>query len=98
MLKWGRAKREPITVLREVTVQNEMGMHARPAAEFARKANSFRSEMWLVKDGTKYSATSVIDILRATLERGAKLTLEAHGVDAEEAVAALEKVLSELRD
>ncbi|MDQ6860185.1 MAG: HPr family phosphocarrier protein [Verrucomicrobiota bacterium] len=98
MLKWGRAKREPVTVAREVMVQNELGMHARPAAEFARKANSFRSESWLVRDGTRYSATSVIDILRANLERGAKLILEAHGTDAEEAVAALEKVLTEWRD
>ncbi len=98
MLKWGRTKREAVTVTREIMVQNELGMHARPAAEFARKANSFRSEMWLLKDGAKFSATSVIDILRANLERGAKLTLEAHGVDAEEAVTALEKVLSELRD
>ena len=97
-MRWGRAKREPVTVSREVMVQNELGMHARPAAEFARKANSFRSELWLVRDGTRFSATSVIDILRANLERGAKLTLEAHGTDAEEAVAALEKVLSELHD
>jgi phosphocarrier protein len=98
MLKWGRTKREAVTVTREIMVQNELGMHARPAAEFARKANSFRSEMWLLKDGMKFSATSVIDILRANLERGATLTVEAHGVDAAEAVAALEKVLSELRD
>ncbi len=97
-MRWGRAKREPVTVSREVMVQNELGMHARPAAEFARKANSFRSELWLVRDGVRFSATSVIEILRANLERGAKLTLEAHGTDAEEAVAALEKVLSELHD
>ena len=97
-MRWGRAKREPVTVSREVMVQNELGMHARPAAEFARKANSFRSELWLVRDGTRFSATSVIEILRANLERGAKLTLEAHGTDAEEAVAALQKVLSELQD
>jgi phosphotransferase system HPr (HPr) family protein len=98
MLKWGRTKREPVTVSREVTVQNEMGMHARPAAEFARKANSFRSEIKMMRNGESFSATSVMDLMRANLERGAKLTLEAHGVDAEEAVAALEKVLSELRD
>jgi phosphotransferase system HPr (HPr) family protein len=97
-MRWGRGKREPVSVAREVMVQNELGMHARPAAEFARKANSFRSELWLVRDGARFSATSVIDILRANLERGAKLTLEAHGTDAEEAVAALEKVLSELHD
>ncbi len=98
MLKWGRAKREPVTVSREVTVQNEMGMHARPAAEFARKANSFRSEIKLTCKGESFSATSVIDIMRSNLARGAKLTLEAHGVDAEEAVSALEKILVEYRD
>jgi phosphotransferase system HPr (HPr) family protein len=97
MLGW-RTKREPVTVTREVTVSNEMGMHARPAAEFARKANSFRSEIKMIRNGESFSATSVMDIMRASLERGAQLTLEAHGVDAEEAVAALEKLLSELRD
>lgn len=95
---WRQKKREPVTVTREVTVTNELGMHARPAAEVARKANSFRSEISFIRDGNRFSATSVIDLLRANLERGAKLTLEAHGVDAEEAVAAMEKTLSELRD
>ncbi len=98
MLKWGRTKREPVSVSREVIVTNELGLHARPAAEFARKANSFRSEIAMVRNGERFSATSVIDILRANLERGAQLTLEAHGVDAEEAVSALAKVLSEMQD
>ena len=97
MLRW-RTKREPVTVTREVTVSNELGMHARPAAEFARKANSFRSEISMTRNGERFSATSVIDILRANLERGATITVEAHGVDAEEAVAALEKVLREMHD
>ena len=97
-MKWGRAKREPVSVTREVTVSNEFGMHARPAAEFARRANSFRSEISLFRGEVRFSATSVIDIMRANLERGATLTLEAHGTDAEEAVEALEKVLREMRD
>lgn len=97
MLRW-RTKREPVTVTREVIVSNELGMHARPAAEFARKANSFRSEVWLTRETDKFSATSVIDILRANLERGARITIQAHGVDANEAVDALEIVLREMHD
>jgi phosphotransferase system HPr (HPr) family protein len=97
MIRW-RTKREPVSVSREITISNELGMHARPAAEFARKANSFRSELTLVINGHRFSATSVIDILRANLERGATATLEAHGVDAEEAVNALARLLGELRD
>ncbi len=96
MLRW-RAKRESVSASREITISNELGMHARPAAEFARKANSFRSEIALVIEGQRFAATSVIDILRANLERGAKATLEAQGVDAAEAVEALARLLGEMR-
>ena len=82
---------------REITISNELGMHARPAAEFVRKAGSFRSEITLVKDDHRFLATSVIDILRANLERGATATLEAHGPDAAEAVEALARLLGEMR-
>ncbi len=97
MMRW-RARRDPVSVSREITISNELGMHARPAAEFARKAGSFRSDITLVKDGNRFSATSVIDILRANLERGAKATLEAHGTDAPDAVEALAHLLGELHD
>ncbi|MBA3273584.1 MAG: HPr family phosphocarrier protein [Chthoniobacterales bacterium] len=97
-MKGWRSKREPVLVSREITISNELGMHARPAAEFARKAGSFRSDVTLIKDGQRFSATSVIDILRANLERGATATLEANGHDAPEAVEALARLLGELRD
>ena len=88
-------KREPVSAQREVRITNELGLHARPAAEFVKRAKHSRSEIWLVKDGKRYSASSLIDILRANLDCGATVTLEAHGVDAEEALADLEKLLSE---
>ena len=91
-------KKEPVTVRREVKIDNEQGLHARPAAQFVKRANSFRSEIWVVKDGKRYSATSLIDILRANLDCGATATLEAHGVDAEEALEDLEKLLAEFHE
>jgi phosphocarrier protein HPr len=91
-------KRAPVSAKREVHITNKLGLHARPAAEFVKRANSFRSEIWIVKDGTRYSATSLIDILRANLDWGATGTLEAHGVDAEEAVERLERLLAEFRE
>jgi phosphocarrier protein HPr len=90
-----RRKREPVTVQRDVRVTNELGLHARPAAEFVKRASSFRSEIWIMKDGNRYSATSLIEILRANLDCGATATLEAHGVDAETAVERLEQLLAE---
>jgi phosphotransferase system HPr (HPr) family protein len=83
---------------REVTIVNELGLHARPAAEFARKAKAFRSEIWLVKDGKKFSAASLIEILRANLDQGATATLEAKGRDAEAAVERLALLLREMKD
>jgi phosphocarrier protein HPr len=87
-----------IVVSRQITVQNELGLHARPAAEFVRVANRFRSEITLIKDDQRFSAASLIDVLRANLDRGATAVLEARGVDAEAAVDRLEKLLFEFRE
>ena len=87
-----------IVVSREITVQNELGLHARPAAEFVRVANKFRSEITLIKGEQRFSASSLIDVLRANLDKGASATLEARGKDAEAAIARLEQLLIEFRD
>lgn len=90
-------KRPAVTIRREVRITNQLGLHARPAAEFVKRAKSFRSEIWVVKADGRYSAASLIDILRANLDCGATATLEAHGVDAEEAIDRLEALLAEFR-
>jgi phosphocarrier protein HPr len=87
-------KRAPISVQREVSITNKLGLHARPAAQFVKRVRSFRSEIWLIKEGKRFSASSLIDVLRANLDCGATATLEAHGVDADEALDDLEKLLA----
>ncbi|MGB8339950.1 MAG: HPr family phosphocarrier protein [Chthoniobacterales bacterium] len=93
-----RRKEASVRAAREITIVNDLGLHARPAAEFVRQANAFRSEIQLVTAAGKFSALSLIDVMRANLERGATATLEAVGIDAEEAVERLAKVVSEMRD
>ena len=88
-------KRQPVLARREVRITNELGLHARPAAEFVKNAKAFRSEIWIIKDENRFSATSLIDVLRANLDCGAAFTLEAHGVDAEQALNRLEALLAE---
>jgi phosphocarrier protein len=83
---------------RDITILNKLGLHARPAAEFARRARAFRSEVWIIRDGKRYSAASLIEILRANLDEGATATLEAKGRDAEAAVERLSRLLEEFRD
>ena len=89
-------KRVPILASREVRVINKLGLHARPAAHFVKHVRTFRSEIYLVTADGRYSASSLIEVLRANLDCGANATLEAHGIDAEEAVERLEKLLGEL--
>ena len=93
-MKFGQ-KRERVSAQREVRITNKLGLHARPAAQFVKRVRSFRSEIWVVKEGKRFSGSSLIDVLRANLDCGATATLEAHGVDADEAVADLEKLLAE---
>jgi phosphocarrier protein HPr len=93
-----REKRVPVSARREVRIINKLGLHARPAAKFVKHARSFRSEIWLLKDGTRYSAASLIDVLRANLDCGATVTLQAHGVDAEQALEELERLLAEFSE
>ena len=82
----------------EITIQNALGLHARPAAAFVRRANSFRSEIWIVTKAGRFSALSLIDVMRANLDRGATVRLEASGVDAEEALARLTQLVRQLHD
>src|SRR5437667_9283660 len=91
-------KHNVIFVSRQITIQNELGLHARPAAEFVRVANGFRAEITLIKGEQRFSASSLIDVLRANLDRGASAMLEARGADAEVAITRLEKLLVEFRD
>lgn len=97
-MKFRQAK-PSVSAKREVTIVNELGLHARPAAEFVRRASGFRSEIWLVRqDGEKFSAASLIDVMRANLDQGATATLEAEGTDAEIAVERLANLLRDLKD
>ena len=83
---------------REIKIVNEVGLHARPAAEFVRAANVFRSEIWIIKAQERFSAKSIIEVLTANLNCGNTAIIEADGPDSESAVAGLAKLVSELKD
>jgi phosphocarrier protein HPr len=93
-----RSAKEEVLVRREIVILNELGLHARPAAEFVRHANRFRSDIWLIKDDVRYSAESLIEIMRANLNCGTAAILEAKGVDAEAAVERLAQLLHHFRE
>lgn len=81
-----------------MTVLNRLGLHARPAAEFVRAARSYRSRVTLVKNGTQFSASSILEVLSANLDCGSLFTIIAEGPDAGEAVERLAALMEHFRE
>jgi phosphotransferase system HPr (HPr) family protein len=79
-------------------IPNQLGLHARPAAEFVRCAGRFRSEIFLVKGDSRFSASSILEVLMADLDQGQTATIEATGRDADEAVGVLAELVRNFRD
>ena len=73
----------------EVTIVNKYGLHARPAAEFVKLANRFRSEVWIAKDEVEVSGKSIMGVMMLAAEYGSSVRIRASGDDAREAVDAL---------
>ncbi|NNL76391.1 MAG: HPr family phosphocarrier protein [Desulfobacterales bacterium] len=57
------------------TVKNELGLHARSAAQIAHIAQNSTSNVWLMKDNQKADASSIIDILTLVCEKGTQITI-----------------------
>lgn len=79
---------------KEVTVLNQVGLHARPATFFIQKANEFKSGIWVVKDERKVNAKSLLGVLSLGITRGTEITLVADGADEEESVTELIKLVT----
>ena len=81
-------------VTQEVTINNEVGLHARPATFFIQKANEFKSGIWVEKDERRVNAKSLLGVLSLGITKGTTFTLLADGSDEKEAIAALSELLS----
>ncbi len=74
---------------KDVIVQNQVGLHARPATFFIQKANNFKSSIWVSKDDRKVNAKSLLGVLSLGIIKGTAITVIADGEDEEEAVNTL---------
>ena len=74
---------------REVTIQNAVGLHARPATFFIQKANTYKCSVWVEKDERKVNAKSLLGVLSLGIVQGMTVTLLADGADETEAVEGL---------
>jgi len=76
-------------ISKDVTVQNNVGLHARPATFFVQKANSYKSSIWVEKGDRRINAKSLLGVLSLGIGKGTVITLISDGVDEEEALSGL---------
>lgn len=79
--------------MRDFTVSNKLGIHARPAAMFVKTANRFTCDIFVEKDGEKVNGKSIMGLMMLAAGPGSKLTVYAEGQDASQALAELESLV-----
>lgn len=75
--------------MKDVTVQNQVGLHARPATFFIQRAMEYKSTIWVEKEERRVNAKSLLGVLSLGIVGNTDIRIIADGPDEEEAVAAL---------
>ena len=74
---------------KELTIKNEVGLHATPATYFIQKANEFKSGIWVEKEERRVNAKSLLGVLSLGIMQGTTIALIADGSDEQAAVESL---------
>ncbi len=80
-------------VTAEYTILNKVGIHARPAAALVKAIQPFDANVFLIKDGQRINAKSIMGVLMLAAGHGSVLTVEADGPDAAAAVAKIGELI-----
>jgi len=75
--------------VKDVVIQNQVGLHARPATFFIQKANEFKSTVWVEKEERRVNAKSLLGVLSLGIVGGTKISIIVDGPDEESALNAL---------
>lgn len=78
-----------MTAEKTLTINNETGLHARPASQLVKKAGDFKSKIEIIVGEKEVNAKSIMGIMSLGLGKGDEIILKAEGEDAEAAVEGL---------
>ena len=80
-------------ITKEVVINNQVGLQARPATFFIQKASEFKSSIWVEKEERRVNAKSLLGVLSLGIVKGTTITIIADGSDEEEAIATLSALI-----
>jgi len=79
----------------ELTIVNKLGLHARASAKLTQVASGFQSEVWLTRNGRRVNAKSIMGVMMLAAGKGAAVTVEADGADAQAALEAIRALIAD---
>src|SRR5262249_8611395 len=79
----------------EVEIVNKLGLHARASAKLTQLASSYKSEVWLSRNGRRVNAKSIMGVMMLAAAKGSSVVLETSGPDEEEAMQALARLIAD---
>lgn len=85
----------PVTAQGTFTIVNALGLHARAAAQLVKLTTTFKSDIYLEKDGEEVDGKSIMGVLMLAAAKGSSVSVRAEGDDASEALKAIEGIFAE---
>jgi phosphocarrier protein len=82
----------------EAQIINKLGLHARASAKLTQVASGYKCEVWLTRNGRKVNAKSIMGVMMLAAGKGAAITIDAEGEDADAALAAVLKLIADKFD
>ncbi len=82
-------------IKKKVTIVNDAGLHARPAAALVKLASKYESDFYIHLYGYKVNGKSILGVMTLAAEKGAELELEVDGPDEEEALEAITELIND---
>ena len=79
--------------IKDVTVENKVGLHARPATFFIQKANEYKSSIWVEKEERRVNAKSLLGVLSLGIVGGTTIKVIADGADESGAIEGLAELI-----
>lgn len=84
-----------VTVSKTFEIKNRLGLHARAAALLVQTASRFSAKVTVTKDGQAVDGKSILGLMMLAAAQGSQIHVAAEGPDAAEALAAIERLVSE---
>ena len=72
------------------TIQDELGIHARPAGVLVKEVKKFESKITIEGNGKKADAGKLLAVMGMGIKKGTAVTVSAEGADEDAAIADME--------